>query len=218
MNTQKGFANIILIVALVVIVAGGVGYWALTKQSTSVPVAENTKAVQNDSASGNQIPTPAPSSNTVQPSETPVSKPGWTTTTNQQLGISFEHPANATVSSVEQRKTTDGTTINELTVTPAGMDPTRIHFFSTNASFDQAKNIQIYGFTNIKNSEFGNAMIDGRAGTRRIDHYLNNDCTNELTVVEKSGVVYGFHIIQCPTHPQGYDQLRRDIANSLELL
>jgi hypothetical protein len=134
------------------------------------------------------------------------------------LGIRFEYPANATVSSVEQRKTTDGTIINELTVTPTGMDPTRVHFFSTNASLNQAKNIQIYGFTNVKNGEFDNATIDGRASMRRIDHYLTNDCTNELTVVEKSGVVYGFHIVQCPTHPQGYDQLRRDIANSLELL
>ncbi len=216
--SQTGFATLILIVVLVIIVAGGVGYWALTKQTTSVPVAENPTAVQNDSASGNQISIPVPSSNTVQPSKTPVSKPGWTTTINQPLGIRFEHPTNATVSSVEQRKTTDGTTINELTVTPTGMDPTRVHFFSTKASFDQAKNIQIYGFTNIKNSEFGNAAIDGRAGTRRIDYNLNNDCTNELTVVEKSGVVYGFHIVQCPSHPEGYDQLRRDIANSIELL
>lgn len=148
----------------------------------------------------------------------PISKTGWITTTNQQLGIRFEHPADASVSSEAQRQTTDGTTISELTVTPAGMDPTRVHFFSTNTSLDQAKNIQIYGFTNVKNSEFTNATIDGRAGTRRIDHYLNNDCTNELTVVEKNEVIYGFHVVQCPTHSEGYDQLRKDIASSLKLL
>ena len=91
------------------------------------------------------------------------------------------------------------------------MDPTKVHFFTTNVPFDQAKNIQIYG-SKVKNSEFVSATIDGRAGTRRVDHYLNNDCTKELTVAEINGIVYGFHIVQCPTHPQGYDQLRKQLA------
>jgi hypothetical protein len=149
---------------------------------------------------------------------TQPSKSDWIITTNQQLGISFEHPADASVSSVSQKQTSDGAIINELTVAPKGMDPTVVHFFTTSASLDKAKNIQIYGFTQVKNSEFTNATIDGRAGIRRIDHYLNNDCTNELIVAEKNGVVYGFHIVQCPTHPQGYDQLRKDIANSIKFL
>ena len=158
------------------------------------------------------------SNTTQQTTHVQPSKSGWTITTNQQLGIRFEHPVDALVSSMAQRQTSDGTTINELIVTPVGMDPIRVHFFTTSASLDQAKNIQIYGFTQVKNSEFTSATIDGHAGTRRIDHYLNNDCTNELTVAEINALVYGFHIVQCPTLPQGYDQLRKDIANSLELL
>lgn len=153
--------------------------------------------------------------NAVLPSTTSSS---WHTYLNSTYNFSFKHPADASISSVTQRQTSDGTTINELIVTPAGVDPTRVHFFTTSASLDQAKNIKIYGFAKIKNSEFTSATIDGRAGTRRIDNYLNNDCTNELTVVEKNGVVYGVHIGQCPTHWQDDDQLRKDIANSLELM
>jgi len=218
---QKGFANVVLIITIIVIIAGGVGYWILVNQPASQPV-EDTNTVQVDVNSDNQLPTPTSNTNTIQSngtptSETPVNKPGWITTTNQQLGIRFDHPADASVSSIEQRQTTDGTTINEVIVTPKGMDPTRVHFFSTNASLDQSKNVQIYEFTKIKSSEFTNATIDGRAATRRIDHYLYNDCTNELTVVEESGVVYGSHVVQCPTHSEDYDQLRRDIANSFKL-
>lgn len=212
---QKGFANIVLIIVVVIIIAVGVGYWVFTNQPAPQPITKDT----------NQVSASAPSTTTTQQkvsdvptNKTPVSKPGWITTTNQQLGMRFEHPADASISSVEERKTTDGTTINELVVTPTGVDPTRVHFFSTSASLDSAKNIKIYGFTKVKNTEFNNTMINGNAGIRRVDHYLNNDCTAELTVVEKGGAVYGFHITQCPTHPQDYDQLRRDIVNSLELL
>lgn len=217
---QKGFANIALIIVIVVIIAGGIGYLILTNRPA--PVSDTT-AFQNDLNPGNQVQTPGSNTNTTQPSKTPVnettvSKTGWTTTTNQQLGIRFEHPVDASISSVVQRETTDGTTISELIVTPVGVDATSVHFFSTNVSLGQAKSIQIYGLTNVKSSEFTNAMIDGLAGTRRIDHYLNNDCTNELVIIKKNTVVYGSHIVQCPTHPNGYDQLRRDIASSLKLL
>jgi cytoskeletal protein RodZ len=220
---QKGFSNIILAIVVVIIVTGGFGYWLFTNQPASQPTTEETTTIQDESNYDNQILSPTPSQDTTQADET-LSKevistrPEWTTTTNHQLKIRFSHPADASVSPVEQRKTTDGVTINELIVTPSGMDPTRVHFFSTSASLEQAKNIQIYEFSNIKSSEFSSSTIDDRAGTRRVDNYLYNDCTNELTVVEKSGTVYGFHVVQCPTHSEDYDQLRRDIASSIELL
>lgn len=220
----------VIAVVITAIIVGGVVYaWQksslrYTEQSLQQQITDLQNQIANlqkptqpivTTPEKTQEPTQSNGTNTA---ETVTSKSGWTTITNQQLGIRFEHPADSSVSSVSQRQTTDGTTINELIVTPAGMDPTVVHFFTTNAPIGQAKNIQIYGFTKIKNSEFLSATIDGRAGTRRVDHYLNNDCTNELTVAEKNGVVYGFHIAQCPTHSQGYDQLRKDIANSLELL
>ena len=220
---NRGFANIALIIALIVIV-GGAGWWYLNKSSapaTSEPVQFPTEQTTQQNTNTGAQPVVNTQPTQTSPQQTTPAQPnksGWTTTTNQQLGIRFERPTDVSVSSVSQRQTSDGTTINELTVTPPGMDPTIVHFFTTTASLNQAKNIQIYGFTQVKNSEFTTATIDGRAATRRIDHYLYNDCTNELTIAEKNGVVYGFHIIQCPTHPQGYDQLRKDIANSLELL
>lgn len=207
------------VIVVAVLVAGG---WWYLNQSSTPATSETTEfpTTQQNTNTGTQPVVNTQPTQTSPQQTTPVqpNKSGWTTTTNQQLGIRFEQPADASVSSVSQKQTSDGTTINELTVTPKGMDPTVVHFFTTSASLDKAKNIQIYGFTQVKNSEFTNATIDGSAGTRRIDHYLNNDCTNELTVAEKGGVVYGFHIVQCPTHPQGYDQLRKDIADSLELL
>jgi len=220
---------IIAVVLTAIIVGGGVYAWQKSNlQSTEQSLQQQISELQNQitnlqestppAVTGQENTQESTESNETNTNETVTSKPGWTTATNQQLGIRFEYPADASISSVSQRETSDGTTINEMTVTPTGMDPTTVHFFTTSASLDQAKNIQIYGFTNVKNSEFVNTTIDGRAGTRRIDHYLNNDCTNELSITEKNGVVYGFHVVQCPTHPQGYDQLRKDIADSLELL
>lgn len=201
--------NKYLLVGIVSILIIAGGWWYLNQSSTSSTLDTTQLPVQ-------QNPTTGSNSNTTQQS-TIASKSGWVVTTNQQLGIRFENPADASVSSLEQRKTTDATTINELIVTPKGTDPTIVHFFSTNVSLEKAKNIQIYQ-SDIRNSEFSDVTIDGLEGVRRTDHYSNNNCTKELTVVEKGGIVYGSHIVQCPTHPQGYDQLRRDISNSLKLL
>lgn len=216
---QEMLIKIALVLAIVIIIAGG-GYWVFTNRSVSV---EQVDVVQEDLDLDNQVPVPAPGMGTAEPSNPPVSETevvdgNWVTTTNQQLDISFEHPSDATVSPVVKRETADGTTISELIVTPAGGDVTRVHFFSTDATLDQARDIQIYGSTSIGSSEFVDVTIDGAPATRRIDHYLNNDCTNELTVVEKSGTVYGFHVVQCPTHSESYDQLIIDIINSLRLL
>ncbi len=196
---KRGFADIVIVIILGVFIAGA-GWWYLDVfQSTP---EQNTSPRQSE------------------PSATKVSlvKPNWTTTTNEQLGIRFALPADASVSSVNQKQTSDGTIINELIVRPSGIDPTSVHFFTTSATLDQAKNIKIYGSTSIKSSEFVNTTIDGYSAIRRIDHYLNNDCTNELTFVDKNDLIYGYHIVQCPSHPQGYDQLRKDIVNSLEIL
>lgn len=104
-----------------------------------------------------------------------------------------------------------------LNVTPAGVDPTRVYFFSMNTSLEYAKkNIQIHGSATYA-KEFGSVIIDGRTGVLRTQYNPDNDCTSELGVIEKRGVVYGFSLVQCPTHPQGYDELRRDIADSLKL-
>ena len=228
-SSKHVWITIIAVIFTAIIVGGGVYAWQKSNlQSTEQSLQQQITALQNQLTNLQESTPPvvtdqentkkSTESSETSANDTVTSKHGWTTTTNQLLGIRFEYPADASVSSVSQRETSDGTTINEMTVTPTGMDPTKVHFFTTSASLDQAKNIQIYGFTKVKNSEFVNTTIDGRAGTRRIDHYLNNDCTNELSIAEKNGVIYGFHVVQCLTHPQGYDQLRKDIADSFELL
>jgi hypothetical protein len=193
-------------VAGLLVIAGG--WWCMNKSNTSPSISITDTAQQNTSnVTGPNVTQP----NTI------ASKPGWKVTTSQQLGVRFENPADASISAVEQRKTTDGTTVSTLAVTPKGTDPTIVHFFTANVSLEQAKNIQFYR-SDISNSEFVDAMIDSLKGIRRIDHFSSNECTNELTVVEKEGKIYGLHIVQCPTHPTGYDQLRRDIATSLVIL
>lgn len=217
-NLKSLRITIIAVVMTAIIIGGGVYAWHRSSlRSTKQSLQQQITDLQNQIANLKKTTQEPTQSNGTNTAETVTSKSGWIIITNQQLGIRFEHPADASVSSVSQRQTADGTTINELIVTPAEMDPTVVHFFTTNAPIDRAKNIQIYEFSKIENSEFTSATIDGRAGTRRIDHNLYNDCTDEITVVEKNNVVYGYHITQCPTHPQGYDQVRRDIANSLEL-
>lgn len=140
-----------------------------------------------------------------------------TTPNGLQLAMHFD-PADSWVAFIGQRKTADGTLINEVVVTPPGEDPTKVHFFSTTVSLEEAKNLQIHHIRpDHSYSEFVDATIDGIGGIRRIDHNSTNDCTREMTIFEKNGVVYGSQITQCPTHPAGYDQLRRNIADSLRL-
>lgn len=201
--------NKYLLIGVVAILAITGGWWYVSQPNTPVTPDTTQSPPQHNSTAGSN-------SKGTQSSVT-ASKSGWVVTINQQISIRFENPADALVSSVEQRETIDGTTIHELIVTPKGTDPTRVHFFSTNAPFEQAKKIQIYQ-SEVSNSKFADDTIDGLKGVRRTDYNPYNDCTNELTVVEKNGVVYGSQIAQCPTHSQGYDQLRRDIAHSLKFL
>lgn len=112
------------------------------------------------------------------------------TWTNTSFGIRFDHPYNTTVSDVVERTTADGKNISEVIATPAGMDPTRVHFFSSHESFNQMKNVQILGEINIKKTEFYDTTVDGYKGLRRVDYNLNNTCTSETTIVEKDGIVY----------------------------
>lgn len=189
-------------IAAILVIAGG---WLYFNQSTQSSIVDTAQLP------GRQNSTTGSNSNTI------ASRSGWVIASNQQLGIRFESPADASVSSSEQRQTIDGASITTLTITPRGTDATVVFFFTTKVSLEQAKNIQFYQST-ISTSEFSEVIINGRNGVRRIDHYANNDCTNELTVVEKSGTIYGSHIVQCPTHPTGYDQLRKGIADSLKVL
>ncbi len=76
---QKGFANIILVIVIVVLV-GAVGYFAFVKKSE--PTA--------------QQPTPAPTQTNTAVSPTPTPKDetvGWKTYTNAQHGFEFKYPA-----------------------------------------------------------------------------------------------------------------------------
>jgi hypothetical protein len=147
-----------------------------------------------------------------------TNKSGWVTHTNLELGIMFTAPKDYLVNFIKQRKTIDNTIINEVVVTPTGIDATKVHFFSTNVSIDKAKNIHFYTDLGIKNSEFRNITFDGYPGIKRIDYYSDNDCINELTAFSKGETVYGHHIVLCPTHPEGYDQIRKDIANSFSFI
>lgn len=227
-NQRNIWITIIAVIITSIIVGYGVYAWQKSNlQSTEQPPNQQITDAQNQSTNLQKSTSPiitkpektreSTGTEEANTAKNITTKPEWTTDTDQQLGISFERPTDAVVSPVKQRQTNDGITINELIITPAGVDPTRVHFFTADTSIEQAKNIKIYEFTKIKNSEFNNVTINNYPGIRRIDHYLNNDCTNEITVIEKNNLVYGFHIAQCPTHPQGYDQIRRDIANSLRI-
>jgi hypothetical protein len=149
-----------------------------------------------------------------QPSEIPD---GWIESTDPNLRIKFRHPADAMISEIGSRVIGDAT-IDELIVIPAGVDATRVHFFTTDAPLENAQNIKIYESLELEKSEFESAEIDGIAGVRRVDYLLRNDCTNEFTVVPRDDAVFGINLVQCPTHPEGYDATRRAIADSVEFI
>ena len=142
----------------------------------------------------------------------------WKEVKNKYLNISFKHPSDSTVSKVTERVTNNGVLISEIIIEPSGVDPTRVHFFSTQSGIELAKHIKIYSSANIEKSDFWNISIEGLRGIERVDYYRNNDCKNILRVVEESSVVYGSHRVECSTHSKGYDQLQRDVVNSLEII
>lgn len=217
---QKRFSVIILIIIFSILVVLSLGYYLWAQNSGPQPTADNDTTVRDQTDFDNKSIPDATDAQLDETTEGEVEDAAteWTNTTNDQLGIQFDHPVDTKISSLEQRQTEDGITIRELIVTPAGPYPTMVHFFSTDTSLEQAKNIRIYSPENIERSEFTAGSIDDHTGISRIDYYLYNECTNQLTVADKGGTVYGFHIIQCPSHPEDYDQLRRNIANSLDLI
>ena len=201
------------IVVVVVLVAGG---WWYLNQSGAPATSEATQ--QNTTSGVQPVVNSQPSQSAQTASEpTNTSHPGWVITKNEQLGIQFERPVEWYVSPVEKR-TIDGVAISVLATYPKeDRDPTLVYFFSSEAAFEEVKNIDLLSI-NTDKTEFREVTLGNLGATRRIDHFTNNDCTNELTFIVQSGVTYGSGIVQCPTHPAGYDQLRGDVANSLKLI
>lgn len=141
----------------------------------------------------------------------------WTAVDNHELNIRFSHPDDWVVSAVTSRQTADGIEINELTVYPEITDPTRVHFFTTNTKVTPDTPLYIYR-PQTEQYDLQSITLNGMSGWRRTEKYLNNNCQNELTIFEQGNTTYGSHIIKCPTHPTGYDQLREQVANSLEVI
>ena len=71
---NRGFAGIWLVVGLVVLVGGGIAYWAFTQKSNA-PAEENTNATQTSS------PTP------------PTGTANWKTYRSEVWGIEFKYPS-----------------------------------------------------------------------------------------------------------------------------
>ena len=88
MNNQKGFANIVLIV-LVIILAGAVGYFALRK-----PTAEPTTSPVDNNAQPTQTQVVSPPANTTQtpPPSSQANKPGWKIYSG--AGFDVQYPEN----------------------------------------------------------------------------------------------------------------------------
>lgn len=80
MNQQKGFANIVLIV-LIVVLAGVVGYFALVKKTPEVAQQINS-STPTSTQTQNPIPTPTPSDETA----------NWKTYKNGKNNFSFRYP------------------------------------------------------------------------------------------------------------------------------
>lgn len=80
MKNQKGFANIILVI-IVVILVGAVGYFAFVKKSE--PVVQQP------------TPTPTQTNTPVSPTPTPTPKDetsNWQSHSNMEIGFSFKYP------------------------------------------------------------------------------------------------------------------------------
>jgi len=84
---QKGFVNIALIVLLVVVLGGGIGYVILTRTQETTPTSE-------------QSPTPSPITDQTpamqNPPTTPVDKTSWKTYRSEKYGFEFRYPEKIT--------------------------------------------------------------------------------------------------------------------------
>lgn len=84
MNQQKGFANIILVVVIVILV-GVVGYFAFVKKSE--PVTQQLTPTSTSTQTKTPAPTPT---KTTTPTPETVS---WKTYTNNRVSYQFDYPA-----------------------------------------------------------------------------------------------------------------------------
>lgn len=76
---QKGFANIVLVIMIVVILIGAVGYFAFVKKSE--PIAPQSPT-----------PTPTKTQKAISPTPTPDKNVSWKTYADSNLNYSFQYP------------------------------------------------------------------------------------------------------------------------------
>jgi hypothetical protein len=142
---------------------------------------------------------------------------GWTSTSHKTFGIQFSHPNDWNVSEVNERTSVNGSLVEMIRVYPEGMDPTIVYFITTQEPLTRARNIALTK-SNITESKFNEITLNGHSATQRTDFFTNNDCTQTVTVIEDDNTIYGSEIVECPTHQDRHDQIRIDIADSLEIL
>lgn len=203
--------NVLIVVAILLI--GGAAIYLLSSKNDSSPVSqtnstnlvdkeetplENIKQIESNKANIAEIPT------------------GWTSASNKTLGIQFIHPNDWIVSELVERNSADGISVSQISVYPDDVDATRVYFFTTQTPLNDARNITLLNL-NTSQSEFKEVTINGYSGIQRTDLFTNNSCTRLVTLIERAGVVYGTDTVQCPTHPEGYDQIRTEVANSLKI-
>ena len=93
---QKGFSNIVLIVLIVIVLAGVVGYMALVKKSAPTEQSNNVQNVQ---------PTPPTTTNNLPPPPVAKETSGLKTYSDNSLGFTFQYPNDYTVTEKEAAKT-----------------------------------------------------------------------------------------------------------------
>ncbi|MBI2669894.1 MAG: hypothetical protein HYX20_02015 [Candidatus Yanofskybacteria bacterium] len=135
MKNQKGFANIILVVVIVILV-GAVGYFVFVKN----PVAIQTK-----------IPTPTPT-------KTADSTASWMTYTNPRAGYQFEYPStNLTLELNETIKYPDSQTKNQ--------DLVQFAANTKDASEQQPVTFGVRTYVGVKNNSIENWIQNGGSAT-----------------------------------------------------
>jgi len=140
------------------------------------------------------------------------------TKTITELGVEFSVNPDFNVSSVQTRKLDSGLEVQEVVVTPIGIDSTRVHFFKSSKGLDQSKQIKLNQNSSTTNSEFNPKYLGDTYVLQRTDYYSNNECKDITNFIPKGQFVYGAYYITCPTHAEGYDKIRQDIAESIVIL